>query len=95
MTDQASAEYSRFRIGGRTPDGDLVILDGDKQVDIMNEHKDFDGMVDITLFARSIRKWRYPHDEEPITEEMRKIIVRETIRLLEAKYFSVRVKVEW
>ena len=89
-------ESSRFRLGGRTPDGDLVVFDGDKQIDIMNHHKiGEDGVPDLTLFANSLRHWRYPHHEEPLTQNIKEEILRQVSCLLRARAENVRVKVEW
>jgi hypothetical protein len=71
MINQPDHENSRFRLGGRTPDGDLVVFDGEKQIDIMNHHTVADdGVPNITLFANSLRQWRYPYHNEPLTKEI-------------------------
>jgi hypothetical protein len=74
----------------------LVIFEDQKQVDIMNDHKiGEDGVPDITLFANFVRKWRYPNHDEPLTQEIKEEILRQTVRLLEAKFGAVRVRIEW
>jgi hypothetical protein len=96
MMDQPSHIGSQFRLGGITADGDFVVIVGDKKIDIMSEDKTGeDGVPEITLFANSLQKWRYPHHDEPLTKEIKEEILRQTMRLLEAKYGVVRVKVKW
>ena len=84
MNKETSNNESRYRITG-TPGGDLVFCDGPRELEMAWKCKSSKGKADITLFAITVQKWRYPYDHEPITDELREHILSETKRLIEAQ----------
>ena len=84
MNSESSNIESRYRVL-RTAGGDLVFCDGPREVEMGWKCKSTKGKADIILFAITIRKWNYPYDHEPITDEVRERILSETKRLLEAQ----------
>jgi len=78
-----------------TPRGNLILCDGRRRIEIWDEHHRSGELVEITLHAVSLRRWEYPHQNEPITDEVRQGILQKVKRLLEAKDPCIGVKIKW
>jgi hypothetical protein len=90
--ERNTPDLPRFRIAS-TPGGDLVFYDGERKIEMgrsRREYKD-ENRVEYTLFAKTIQHWEYPHEHEPITDELREHILTETTRLLKARDSRIQV----
>jgi len=94
ISGENKMDDSRFHLGS-TPRGDVLFYDGPRVIEIGLDDRTVDGLVEITLFAKSLRKWEYPNDGDPLTDDIRREILEKTARLIEAKDTRVRVKIEW
>lgn len=92
INEPSNPEAPRYRIAW-TPGGDLVFYDGQRRMEMgisRREYKDKSRM-EYTLFAKTIQHWEYPHEHEPITNELREFILTETTRLLKARDSRIQV----
>src|SRR5690349_1575307 len=83
MTDETESSEPRYSIAW-TPGGDLVFRDGPRKIEMGHQQKRLGAReVEVTVFAKTIKEWRYPYSHEPITDGVLEHILTETKNLLE------------
>jgi hypothetical protein len=94
IEEPSKPDAPRCRIAS-TLGGDLVFFDGQRKLEMGRSRKEFkdENRIEYTLFAKTIQHWEYPHENEPITDEQRELILAEITRLLKARDSRISVVV--
>ena len=94
MASDNDTAQSRYRLGS-TPRGDLIFFDGARGIEIGVMTRRLAEGVEIVLFGNSLRQWQYPHQDDPLTQEIKDEILYQAARLLTAQDARARPKIEW
>ena len=81
---------------GITLGGDILFHEDGKVIEIgMYTKERPKGFTNVELFAKSVRKWQYPHEKEEITPTIREQILHKASWLIELKYAPAKVTIVW
>lgn len=74
--------------------GGLVLCDGPRKIEIGTHRRTIEGGVEIVLYAGSLHRWDYPHQDDPLTEPIKEDILQKTSELLQSRDSRVKVTIK-